>query len=219
MTSFMWRTMIGAGLFLLLGSDGPFARAEETLPGELAPAAFRGKAAERVPKVLAVVGPFGKAEVNASFPSLALLYLRTADRLDAQSLLAKQAVRAYPGYRWETGVRPWATDSYTYVVGSDNQRYESRLVAPDKVAVTEAAGRRVVRIRGVKLSGDKDRKVVATEDWTVAVPSVRVVRPGSVLRLRRRDLSCWPPCFLAFLLHLTLVHPAKSNHVPSVLRS
>ena len=164
--------------------------AKVSLPGELAPISFRGEAAKDFPKVIAVVGPFGKVEINVSFPSLALLYLRGSDRLDAQSLLAQQAVRAYPGYRLGSGVRRWATGSYTYVVGSDNRRYESRFAAPEKVALTDDAGRRTVQIIGVKLAADEGRDVVATEDWTLSVPGDGSQLVWQIKRQWNRDFTC-----------------------------
>ncbi|MFH1924263.1 MAG: discoidin domain-containing protein, partial [Planctomycetota bacterium] len=110
------------------------------------------------PQVVTIEAPFGKAEVNVTFPALARLYLRGPNGLHAQSLLA------------QAGRRPWAKGGCTYVVGEDKKRYESRLARPDSAELTEEDGRPVLRITGIKLSPGGDEPPVATEDWTLSAP-------------------------------------------------
>ena len=110
------------------------------------------------PKVVTVEGPFGRADVSVTFPALVGLYLRAPDGLGAHSLLATQ------------GRRLWARGGYTYVVGSDGKRYDSRLARPEGVELSEQTGRTVLRISGVKLSSGEDEEPVASEDWTLSAP-------------------------------------------------
>ena len=104
------------------------------------------------PKLVGIEAGFGKVEVDVACPALVALYLRCPDgRLCAQPWLAQRPAVAY-GYREGSGIRRWARQGYTYVVGEDEVRYESRLAAPEKVDVQEEAGRSVLRITGVTLS-------------------------------------------------------------------
>ena len=63
---------------------------------------------------------------------------------------------------------PWAHGGYTYVVGEDKRRYESRLVRPAKVELSGGGVRTGVRIMGVKLAAAANEEPVATEDWTLS---------------------------------------------------
>ena len=119
-------------------------------------------------------GAFGKAEFNVQAPAMTGLHLRGPDgRLSAQSLLSKQGVTSYRvpclGNK-PCAAMPWARGGYTYVVGQDGTRYESRNSPPDSMEATQDAGRPVVRVRGVKLRAADSRTSVATEDWILSAP-------------------------------------------------
>ncbi|HWB54283.1 MAG TPA: hypothetical protein VG722_08820, partial [Tepidisphaeraceae bacterium] len=135
-------------------------------------------------KIATIEDRFGKVDVNIVHPSIVHLYLRGPNgRLDSQSLLAQTPPVPEGPVEGSSMFRPWATEGYTYVVGTDGTRYESRLAAPDKVDVERQAGRTVVRISGVKLLASRGSQPVATEEWTVSTAD-----DGSQLlwKIRRR---------------------------------
>ncbi|MFH1920631.1 MAG: discoidin domain-containing protein [Planctomycetota bacterium] len=141
------------------------------------------------PHVVTLEGPFGKAEVNVTWPALVRLYLRGPDgRLNAQSLLADtRHPRWSPHGRFRVR-RPWAEGGCTYVVGQDQTRYESRLDSPENVQQSAENGGTVVRLTGVKLTAGKDEEAVATEDWTLSVQGEELV--WEIVRRWQRDLTC-----------------------------
>ena len=123
------------------------------------------------PKLVSIEARFGKVEVDVAHPALVGLYLRGPDgQLSAQPLLARRPTVAYGGYREGSGTRRWARQGYTYVVGEDQVRYESRLAFPENVDVREEAGQTVLQITGVTLSDGKVDGAVASEDWTLSAP-------------------------------------------------
>jgi len=142
------------------------------------------------PQVVTIEGPFGKAELNATYPALVRLYLRGPDGLNEQSLLA------------EAGRRPWAKGACTYVVGKDEERYESRLARPDGAELTEEDGRSVLRITGVKLSAGGGEPPVATEDWTLSAPGDGSQLIWKIVRRWEKDfvsvMSGSPGLFFSF---------------------
>ena len=109
-------------------------------------------------QVAILEGSFGKVEVDLVSPALRSLQLRGATGLGEQSVLAA------------SGPRPWAHGGYTYVVGQDQRRYESRLARPQRAEVKGEGNQTVVQIEGVKLSAGPDEEPVATEDWTLSAP-------------------------------------------------
>jgi hypothetical protein len=72
----------------LLFPDGD--QPEATYDGYLCLGEVEVLAPGLTPRVVTIEGPFGRADVNVTFPSLVHLYLRAPDGLDAQSLLAKR---------------------------------------------------------------------------------------------------------------------------------
>ena len=140
----------------LLFSDG--AQKGAKYPGYLCLGEVEVSAPGLTPQVVTIEGTFGRAEVNVSFPALLRLYLRGPDGLHAQSLLTAK------------GRRPWANSAYSYVVGEEGKRYESRSARPEDVRLTQEDGRTVLRIVGAKLSPGGNEEAVATEDWTLSAP-------------------------------------------------
>jgi hypothetical protein len=135
------------------------------------------KAPGLIPQILSVEAAFGKVEVNVTRPSLAALYLRGADGLSTQSLLAKQ------------GRRPWARGGCTYVVAEDGKRYESRLAKPENVELVREDGRNVLRITGVKLACGGDVLPAASEDWTLSAPGDGSRLVWKIVRRWLRDVT------------------------------
>lgn len=108
--------------------------------------------------VVILEGPFGRADVDLTSPSLTALYLRGPDgKLTERSLLAID------------GIKPCYKGGYTYVVGHDGRRYESYRVKPQKVELGSEDGRTKLTIRGIMLQDDK-ADPVADEDWTLFMP-------------------------------------------------
>ena len=142
------------------------------------------------PQVVSIEGPFGKAEVNVTFPALARLYLRGPDGLSRQSLLAT------------VGRRPWAKGGCTYVVAEDKKRYESRLAKPEHVELGKQQGRTMLQINGVKLSPGGDEPAVATEDWTLSAPGDGSQLVWKIVRRWQKDfvsvMSGTPALFFSF---------------------
>ncbi len=103
-------------------------------------------------------GKFGKVVIDTEKPALTELYLRCPDgSLELKSLLS-------PIDRpWLRDVPNWGTQAYTYVIGSDGTRYESRKVAPASVIQTNGK----VEIKGVQLVSKDNTPPLATEDWTL----------------------------------------------------
>jgi len=147
---------VSARYLRLLFPEGCQAGAK--YPGYLCLGEVEVQSPDIAPRLVTIEGCFGKAEFDVNSPSLVRLYLAGPEGLGAQSLLAR------------SGRRPWARGGYTYVVGKDEKRYESRLARPDYVELGEEDGRTVLRIGGVKLSGGGDEPAVATEDWTLSAP-------------------------------------------------
>ena len=149
-----------------------------------------------------IEGRFGRAELNTTAPALESLFLRGPNgELDRQSMLSRQPVTAY-GYGRGTANRPWATNSYTYVVGEDGSRYESRITSAGEVEVTTEGGRQTVRIAGVKLSAGTGEGVVAMEDWTLSAPGDGSQLVWQIVRRWKKDFVCVmsgsPGLFLGF---------------------
>lgn len=142
-------------------------------------------------KIVTIEDRFGKVDVNIVQPSIVHLYLRGPNgSLESQSLLAQMPAVSEGPVEGGSMFRPWAREGYTYVVGPDGTRYESRLATPDKVDVEQQAGRTVVRISGVKLLASEGSQPVATEEWTLSATD-----DGSQLiwRIRRHwdgDFKC-----------------------------
>ncbi|MBU4399440.1 MAG: glycoside hydrolase, partial [Planctomycetes bacterium] len=114
-----------------VGGDDAYGTVDQSIRQQTFRLQVRRAKAKRVeaqapglgPRIVTIEGRFGKAEVDVSAPSLTALYLRGPDGLNQQSVLAP------------SGMKPWATGGYTYVVGQDGRRYESRLARPEKVEV------------------------------------------------------------------------------------
>jgi len=142
------------------------------------------------PRVATIEGAFGKVEVNATFPALVGLYLRGPDGLDRHSLLAR------------AGRRPWARGGYTYTVDENQERYESRLAAPEDVQLSEEEGRTVLRLGGIRLSRGGDAEPVATEQWTLSAPGDGSQLIWRIVRRWERDFvsvtSGSPGLFFSF---------------------
>ena len=127
-------------------------------PGYLCLGEVEVGAPSLAPRIAIIEGLFGRAEVDVAAPSLLRLRLRGPNGLTEHSLLALH------------GPKPWVWGGYTYAVGPDDRRYESRLSAPDKVEICGEGSRTVVRIVGVKLSSAPGAEPLATEDWTLSAP-------------------------------------------------
>lgn len=142
------------------------------------------------PRIVALEGPFGKAEVDVLAPCLVRLYLRGPSGLTKQSLLAP------------SGPKGWASGAYTYAVGQDDRRYESRLARPEKVEVRGQGSRAVVRITGVKLAATAAGEPAAIEDWTISAPGDGTQLVWKITRRWQRDftatLSGSPALFFSF---------------------
>lgn len=158
---------------------------------QLAPALSAGVS----PGIVAIEGAFGKVEVNVETPSLTRLYLRGPNGLSKQSLLAATGLIG-------PKPKPWASGGYTYLVGQDGRRYESRLVKPDKVSVSGIGDKTVVRIKGVKLVAVASEKPVAIEDWTLSAPGDGLQLVWQITRRWQKDfratLSGSPALFSIF---------------------
>jgi len=129
------------------------------------------------PRIVAIEGAFGKAEVDVARPALVRLYLRGPSGLSAQSLLARG------------GPKPWVRGAYTYLVGQDNTRFESRLSGPEKVELSDEGGRSRVAIKGVRLSTGGSDEPVATEDWTLSAPGDGTQLVWKIVRRWNRDFT------------------------------
>jgi len=142
------------------------------------------------PRLVAIEGRFGKAVVDVNSPRLLELHLAGPNGPTPQSILAL------------SGPRPWANGAYTYVVGTDGKRYESRQGPPDTVQVALEAGRTAVRLKGVKLAAGSSREVVAVEDWTLSSPGDGSRLVWEVTRKWTKDvpvsLSGSPGLFFSF---------------------
>jgi len=140
-----------------------------------------------------IEGRFGRAEVDVTAPSLTRLYLRGPDGLSKQSILAEISTPR---------ARLWASAGYTYVIGQDERRYESRLLKPDAVDVSGTDGRTVVKIAGVKLATATGEEPVATEDWTISAPGDGTQLVWKIVRRWQKDftatLSGSPALFFVF---------------------
>jgi hypothetical protein len=141
----LWQAFFVAIVLLLLG---PQAQNGQTPPRQGADSN----------QVATLEGAFGKAEVDLVSPALLRLQLRGPAGLSEQSVLAG------------SGPRLWAHGGYTYVVGQDNRRYESRLARPQRAEVKGEGNRTVVQLVGVKLSAGPTEEPLATEDWTLSAP-------------------------------------------------
>ncbi|MCG2682518.1 MAG: hypothetical protein L6306_02765, partial [Planctomycetales bacterium] len=162
------------------------------------------------PQLLSLEGAFGKAEIDAAHPALAKLFLRGPGGLGPQSVLAPRVAAADKDKVYRRDKMPaWAYDGYTYVVGQDGVRYESRLAPPDKVEVGGTAGlsssvgshwntagqassgtqQAVLRLTGVKLSDGEGRPPVAEEDWTLSAPGDGSQLVWKIVRRWRRDFT------------------------------
>ncbi|MCU0962911.1 MAG: discoidin domain-containing protein, partial [Pirellulaceae bacterium] len=155
------------------------------------------------PELVSIEAGFGKVDVDVAHPALVGLYLRGSNgQLSAQPLLAQRPAVAYGGYRAGSGTRRWAQQGYTYVVGEDQVRYESRLAAPEHVELREEAGQTVLRITGVTLSAAQVEDAVASEDWTLSAPADGSELVWEITRTWKRDLravmSGSPALFFAF---------------------
>lgn len=163
---------------------------------------FHLQVAQGQPATVAVEGPFGKAEVDVTHPALSKLYLRgPGGGLSAQSLLADRPVVAY-GYRGPIPTRTWAYQGYSYVVGHEDARFESRHAAPENVDVRQEFGRTVLHMAGVKLSNAKTGAVAASEDWTLSAPGNGSQLVWQITRHWKQDfvsiMSGSPALFVAF---------------------
>jgi len=145
-------------------------------PGYLCLGEVEVKAPGLTPQIVALEGPFGKAEFNVTFPAMVRLSLRGKEGLDPQSVLAA------------VGMRPWAKGGYTYVVDENQKRYQSQLAGPEDVRLTEEDGRTVLRITGVKLVAYDEEEPVATEDWTLTAPRNDPRLVWKIVRRWNRDL-------------------------------
>jgi hypothetical protein len=129
------------------------------------------------PQILSIEGAFGKVDVNVTRPSLAALYLRGAEGLSTQSLLAGR------------GRRPWARGGCTYVMAEDSKRFESRLAKPENVELAQQDGRNVLRIAGVKLASGGEAPPIASEDWTLSAPGDGSKLVWKIARRWLRDVT------------------------------
>lgn len=153
--------------------------------------------------LVVIEGKFGKAEVNVTYPSLSHLYLRSSDgQLNTHSLLAQEPLVPQGAVEGSFIYRTWAKEGYTYVVGEDGLRYESRMTSALKVDVDNQNGRTGIRIMGVKLSAGKDSDPVATEDWTLSAPGDGFEFVWKIVRSWEKDftsvLSGSPSLFFSF---------------------
>ncbi|MCD4727632.1 MAG: hypothetical protein K8R46_08220, partial [Pirellulales bacterium] len=157
--------------------------------------------AESARQPLVLEAAFGKAEIDADHPAMIGLFLRGPDGLDSRSLLARQPVHAYPMYRGK-GVPAWARDGYTYVVGEDGSRFESRRTRPERVEVDGESGHTVLRLSGIKLSAGKNLPPAAVEDWTLSAPGDGSQLVWRIVRRWKQDfvgtLSGSPALFFGF---------------------
>jgi len=128
-------------------------------------------------RIVAIEGPFGKAEIDVRSPAIVRLFLRGPGGLDPQSVLALRTPH------------PWARGGYTYAAGQDGRRYESRLAPPEKVERSEDHGRPVLRILGVRLSDGTDTQAPATEDWTLGAPGDGSQLSWKIVRRWERDFT------------------------------
>jgi len=128
-------------------------------------------------RIVTIEGQFGKAEVDVCTPSLVRLYLRGPNGLSEQSLLAP------------SGPKPWAHGGYSYVVGEDDRRYESRLERPAKVELKGEGVRTVIQITGVKLAAMVNEEPVATEDWTLSTPGDGAQLIWKITRRWQKDFT------------------------------
>ncbi|MBI5395702.1 MAG: hypothetical protein HZA91_10435 [Verrucomicrobia bacterium] len=146
---------------------------------------------------------FGRVEFDVHAPAMTALYLRGPEGLSQQSVLAT------------TRRKPWASGAYTYVVGLDDRRYESRLAKPDKIEQLQDGSCPAVRVSGVKLSAGRDQAPVAVEDWSLSAPGDGSQLVWKITRRWQRDftatLSGSPALFCCFNA------PRVTNSVTSTL--
>ena len=158
-------------------------------PGYLCLGEVEVQVPESPARIVTLEAGFGKAQIDVDRPAMIALYLRGPEGLGSQSLLARRAVVAYPGYGRGRGRLPWARDGSTYVVAQDGTRYESRLDKPDKVEVEPQGDRTMLRLSGVKLCSARDREPVAVEDWTLSAPGDGSRLVWKIARRWKKDLA------------------------------
>jgi len=147
-------------------------------PGYLCLGEVQVDAPGSAPRLAAIEGAFGRAEVDVASPALTTLYLRGPDgRLASQSLLAP------------TGARPWATHGYTYIVAEDGQRYESRLGELQGSQCHREHDHEPIRLEGIPLTSDSG-DCVASEDWTLSADAHRPSLRWRIERRWHRDVTC-----------------------------
>jgi hypothetical protein len=144
-----------------------------------------------------IEGPFGKTEIDLVAPSMTRLYLRdSSGNLTAQSILSTE-----PG-QCNSLLLPWTRFGYTYVIGADGRRYESKLATPDAVDVSGENAQKVIKITGIKLIAAAGEAPVATEDWTLSAPGDGKHLVWKITRHWQKDfstvLSASPSLFLTF---------------------
>ena len=156
-------------------------------PGYLCLGEVEVQAPELAPKIVKLEGRFGVAELDVNAPSLRRLLLSTAEGLTQESLLARvgppSAARSQP--------RTWAAGAYTYVVGPDGKRYESRLTPPEKVDVEKdrEAANQIIRLYGIKLVAADGEPPVAVEDWTLSASDDDAQLIWTISRTWLRELT------------------------------
>lgn len=146
-------------------------------------------------EIIFVEGGFGRAEINVVSPALVSLVLGSTNGPHAKSILAQK------------GRFPWAQQGYSYVVGEDGVRYESRSAKPANVEVSRQDGRTALRMMGVKLVATGQFEPVAIEDWTFSAPGDGSQLVWHIKRQWQRNFVCaWsgsPGLFFAFDTTLT----------------
>ena len=183
------KTPATARFLRLVFPDGAQPGARKECLGYLCLGEVEVRTPQQASKIVCLEGPFGKAEVNVARPAMTRLYLRGPEgRLCVRSLLAERPVFVY-GYRQGSGMRPWAKQGYTYVVGEGDARYESRSAPPEKVDVREQAGRTVLQITGVTLSDGTATEAAASEDWTLSAPGNGSQLVWNIVRRWKRDFA------------------------------
>ena len=153
-------------------------------------------------RTVTLEGGFGRAEIQVDVPAIVDLNLRGPEGLGTQSVLARRPATPYPGYSRGRGPLVWAKHGYTYVVGPDGTRHESRQDSPEKIESFEENGRAALRLWGVKLCSGRGREPVAVEDWTLSSPGDGSELVWKIVRRWKKDLrvamSGSPGLFFAF---------------------
>ena len=188
----LWSIMVGASVLLVFVSHAQPAS---------------GQPASAAPRVVTIEGQFGKVEVNVTAPSLTGLYLRGPHGLSEKSVLASVALA------------PYLTGGYTYVLGPDQRRYESRLAKPEKIDLSGEGRRMVIHIAGVKLLAAAGETPVATEDWTLSAPGDGSQLVWKITRRWQKDfsstLSGCPALFFSY--GSPAISPPVQNSVTSTI--